>query len=487
MAKELNKDKKDILNLETLNLVMESLPLGVYISDKDGNILYGNKAGRNIWKGLKFVGAENFEEYQGWWYDSGERIRSEDWALSRAVRKGETSLEEKIRIKCFDGSTKYILNSAMPLLNEKKEIVGAIAINQDITLRIHAEERFRNSLENLLEGCQILDFDWKYLYINKTAEIHNQRPKEELLGNYYQDMWPGIEETEVYRLIEDTLRNRVSHHMENEFRFPNGSIGWFELHIQPVPEGVFILSSDITQKKASEENIQNIQKLESLGYLAAGLAHDFNNLLGGIYGYIDLARNECEEKEAGSYLDQALGTINRARELTRQLLTFSKGGSPELQQAPLFPLVGDLVKTLADEAGFEAQFDIEEGLWECRYDQNQLTQVITNITQNAIEAMSGRGKLVFRARNCRKKPSFLGSTDSKALIKISLSDEGEGIKKENQNRIFNPFFSTRGLGRGLGLATCFSIMQRHGGFIDASSEPGRGSIFSIYLPAVANS
>jgi len=115
-----------------------------------------------------------------------------------------------------------------------------------------SEERFRSTLDNMLEGCQIIGNDWRYLYINDAAERHNRRSQKELLGNKYGDMWPGIEKTNVYALIKDTIENKVSHLIENEFIFPDGQRGWFELGIHPVPEGVFILSMDITDRKRAE-------------------------------------------------------------------------------------------------------------------------------------------------------------------------------------------------------------------------------------------
>lgn len=123
-----------------------------------------------------------------------------------------------------------------------------------------SEERSRNALDHLLEGCQILGFDWRYIYLNHTAEIHNKRPKEELLGQRYMDMWPGIEETEVFQVIRRTLEERVSSHFENEFTFPDGSLGWFDLSIQPVPEGAFILSIDITERKRAENALRDSEE-----------------------------------------------------------------------------------------------------------------------------------------------------------------------------------------------------------------------------------
>lgn len=118
------------------------------------------------------------------------------------------------------------------------------------------KDYFRSTLDYMLEGCQIIGFDWKYIYLNKTAETHNRRSNIELKGRRYQDMWPGIEQTEVFGMIADTLHNRIPHHFENKFLFPDGTAGWFDLSIQPIPEGVFILSIDITERKITEEKLR---------------------------------------------------------------------------------------------------------------------------------------------------------------------------------------------------------------------------------------
>jgi PAS domain S-box-containing protein len=129
-------------------------------------------------------------------------------------------------------------------------------VKERILLLSKSEERYRSTMDNMMEGCQMLDFDWKYIYINDAADIHNHRPKEELIGHRYKDMWPGIEDTEVFRRIQQCLYDRSHHHMENEFLFPDGNVGWFDLRIQAVPEGVFILSVDITDYKRAEAKIK---------------------------------------------------------------------------------------------------------------------------------------------------------------------------------------------------------------------------------------
>ncbi|HBH83848.1 MAG TPA: hypothetical protein DDY34_08590 [Bacteroidales bacterium] len=146
----------------------------------------------------------------------------------------------------------FLIRSGERVARRAQKLAG----NMTVSLR-KSEERFRSTLDNMMEGCQILDYNWKYLYINDAAVRHNRRPREELLGMEYAKMWPGIEQTEVYNVIKHCLINRVPHHMENEFAYPDGSLGCFDLSIQPVPEGVFILSIDISERKLVQIELDN--------------------------------------------------------------------------------------------------------------------------------------------------------------------------------------------------------------------------------------
>jgi len=156
--------------------------------------------------------------------------------------------QEKVKI-----AMDFLLNMTQLISDMTVQKLELLQLNESLK---KSEERSRNTLDYMLEGCQIMDFDWKYLYLNHTAEIHNRRPNSELLGSRYQDCWPGIEETSMYKIIGQTLETRVANHLENEFVFPDGSIGWFDLSIQPVPEGVFILSIDISERKNAEKEFR---------------------------------------------------------------------------------------------------------------------------------------------------------------------------------------------------------------------------------------
>ena len=240
---------------------------------------------------------------------------------------------------------------------------------------------------------------------------------------------------------------------------------------------------DITDRKRLEEELQKTQKLESLGILAGGIAHDFNNLMGGIFGYIDMAREQSADSILTSYLTRAMNAIDRARGLTAQLLTFAKGGAPVLKAADLFPFVKDAARFALSGSNVSCRVTIEDGLWPCTVDLDQIVQVIDNIVINAQQAMPGGGVIEIAAQNISLGENGRPGLSKGKYVKLSVEDRGTGISKELLSRIFDPFYTTKTKGHGLGLSTCYSIISRHGGAIDVESEPGKGSKFTLYLPA----
>ena len=178
----------------------------------------------------------------------------------RAAMESGSIYELEHRILRPDRSVRWVHDRAHPHLDRNGKLVRYVGATLDITERKQAEEvlreseaRFRTTMDHMLEGCQIIGDDWKYIYINDAAEQHNRRPKGELLGRRYMDMWPGIESTQVFGTVERSMKDRAPRSMENEFTFPDGATGWFDLRVEPVPEGVFILSVDITERKRAEE------------------------------------------------------------------------------------------------------------------------------------------------------------------------------------------------------------------------------------------
>jgi PAS domain S-box-containing protein len=247
--------------------------------------------------------------------------------------------------------------------------------------------------------------------------------------------------------------------------------------------GVVLVFRDITEKQKLLETSQRNLKLESLGILAGGIAHDFNNLMGGIFGCIDIAITESKDSNVTQYLSKALNTMERARGLTQQLLTFAKGGAPVQKITLLFPLIQETAQFALSGSNVSCRYDIAKDLWPCIIDKNQICQVIDNIIINAQQAMPGGGTVEMSARNIS-----IGDKEHQLLqkgnyVRISIKDQGIGISKKMLARIFDPFFTTKPKGHGLGLATCYSIINRHNGAIDVESVLDEGSTFHIYLLA----
>jgi PAS domain S-box-containing protein len=250
------------------------------------------------------------------------------------------------------------------------------------------------------------------------------------------------------------------------------------------------INLDITSQKNAEaerqkyeHQLQQTQRLESLGVLAGGIAHDFNNLLGGIYGYIDIAGEGTNDERLSKYLSKAMNTIERARGLTLQLLTFAKGGTPIKKIGNLFPFVQETAKFALSGSSVSCDFDVPDGLPACDFDKNQIGQVIDNIIINAKQAMPDGGTILLSATNLHISPNGHLQLPDGEYVRISIKDTGIGMPKEILPRIFDPFYTTKATGHGLGLASCYSIIKRHGGCIDVESEPGNGSTFHVYLPA----
>jgi PAS domain S-box-containing protein len=262
----------------------------------------------------------------------------------------------------------------------------------------------------------------------------------------------------------------------------------------PQKDRIAFSGLDVTERKLTEldlaaekqkrnDSSQRAQKLESVGLLAGGIAHDFNNLLGGIFSNVEMAKEASKDEVVSGYLTETMKNLDRARALTQQLLTFAKGGAPIKEVADLFPFVEDTVQFALSGSSVSSTFDIPESLWPCGFDKNQIGQVIDNLIINAQQAMPNGGSIEVSAQNISSSEAGQVVLEAGHYVKLSFKDQGVGIPKEFLAQIFDPYYSTKSKGQGLGLSTCYSIMNRHGGSIDVSSAPGKGSSFHIYLPA----
>ncbi len=245
------------------------------------------------------------------------------------------------------------------------------------------------------------------------------------------------------------------------------------------------LKREIEEKEKMKEDLLRIQKLESIGLLAGGIAHDFNNILGVIIGNLSLARAYAEkDQKIAKYLADTEQSCFRARDLTNQLLTFSRGGAPVKKLISMPEFIEESIVFVLRGSGVGHELSIVPDLFDAEIDKGQINQVLNNIIINAIQAMHNNGVISIKAEN------YMINPDDTSLplkpgnyIKISIKDQGEGICEKNLHNIFDPYFTTKQNGNGLGLAMVHSIIKRHDGYISVESIETKGTIFRIYLPA----
>lgn len=243
--------------------------------------------------------------------------------------------------------------------------------------------------------------------------------------------------------------------------------------------GAVLVFRDVTEKRRLEREAIKVQKLESIGVLAGGIAHDFNNFLTAILGNISLARLPGTDPE--TLLAEAEQACMRARELTQQLLTFSRGGAPVKRSTCIAELIHESAALALRGSNVRAEFELASELWPVDVDPGQIMQAINNLMINAREAMPRGGKVRIRVENKIIEPG--GPLKAGRYVLIGVQDEGAGISSTDLPRIFDPFFTTKETGKGLGLTITYSVVKRHGGLLDVQSRPGAGTLFSLYLPA----
>lgn len=362
-----------------------------------------------------------------------------------------------------------------------------LQLKEEIT---ESEERYRQLVELFPDSIMVYSED-KIVFVNaKTTELFGACDINDLASQ--------LKTKECSNFIPDILHAYEKAQEEEkkiciiEQKFIRNDGVCFELEISASPlvyqgkPSIIIIARDITTKKKMDEELSRIQKLESLGILAGGIAHDFNNILTAIIGNISLARNDIDScDEINTFLLEAENASLRAKDLAQQLLTFSRGGS-------LIKKVTNIKDTVIDAANFAVRgsntkcfFAIPNDLWLVEADEGQISRVVSNLALNAQQAMPEGGIIGITAENVVVDNDSLIPLAADNYIKISIEDSGIGIPEKNLSKIFDPYFTTKQKGSGLGLPISYSIIKRHGGYISAVSKLGYGSTFYFYLPATS--
>ena len=397
-------------------------------------------------------------------------------------------MEEDLR-RHRDHLEETVKERTAELVRANEQLQGEIVEREQIerTLR-ESEERYRRLVELSFDGV-VIHRDGQVVFINATgAKTFGATSPEQLVGRQIIDfVHPDYRRIAGERMQEVQRQRRPVARIEEKFLRLDGTIIDVEVvgilitdQGQPAVQVVF---QDITERKRMEKELLKMQKLESVGILAGGIAHDFNNILTGILGNISLARVYEDPEDKDRRLGEAEKASLRARDLALQLLTFSKGGMPIKNTVSIGDLLRDSANFVLSGSNVGCEFSIPDDLWMVEIDEGQMNQVINNIVINADQAMPDGGLINVYAENVALVPENALPLEDGKYVKVSIEDQGIGMPQEHLQRIFDPYFTTKQRGSGLGLATSYSIVRNHDGYITAESEAGVGTTFHIYLPA----
>jgi len=391
-----------------------------------------------------------------------------------------------------------ILSSSAVDINDLSKGVTFTAL--DITRRKIFEETIRMrdiQLNNIAMNTPAALYQYYVKNNGETGFYYISESTEQIfdiknnLNNFYDEFTSHVSfdyRNKFVESIEHSVKNKIPWEFVGLFTKDSGESIWFRCMSNPVileDEVVYNgIGTDITDKVRYLSLRDRESRLDSLALLAGGIAHDFNNILGGIFGYIEMARNNSRsDKLVSGYLDKAMQVFDRTKALTGQLLTFAKGGEPVKKCGSISQPLIELTRFLMSGSNLSYEFNFPENLWMCDFDIEQINNVFENILTNAIQAMPAGGNLYISAQNVDNGNMKISYLKPGKYVKIKIKDSGTGIPDDMIPKIFDPFFTTKSKCKGMGLTTSHSIISKHSGCIDVVSSPGKGSSFYIYLPA----
>ena len=414
-------------------------------------------------------------------------------------KHGTGTVETRWRRK--DGKLIDVLLSSTPI-NSKNLQEGVIFTALDISEQKHAENALRENEENLRtilksigEAVIAVDFQQRIISFNPIASQLTEYTTEEAIGKnlkqvlHLTDPGTDLKLTNIIRELLDIPPEKSSM-IHYTLKPKKGADRQISCSAAPIIDqrgsvtGAVLIFRDISEELRNREELQRMQTLESVGILAGGIAHDFNNILMGLFGNITMAKRKLDpDHPSYDNLQKAENSADRAKNLTGKLLTFAKGGEPIRDHVSLAELVKDIAVFDPTCSNVKLLFTHPDDLWAADVDKGQIQQVFSNLTTNANQAMPDGGQLHISLENLNNSKNEIKGLDPKKYVKAVVKDTGTGINKDDLKRIFDPYFSTKQAGSGLGLATAYSIIHKHQGQIEVSSTPGKGTTFTLYLPA----
>jgi PAS domain S-box-containing protein len=472
--------------------IVDNALVGVYKTDLEGHILYVNEA---LIRMMEFESLEDMKS-------AGvlarySNLKARDTFIKILKRTGKINNFEVDLLTKSGGVKNVILTGAL----EGDSISGMIL---DITERKHAvEERIRlaTAVDQAAESVIISDKRGTIQYVNPAFERLSGFTKEDIVGRNFRVLKSDTHDDDFYREMWGIINNGTAWRGQITNRMKDGSLRQFETTISPIRDnsGAIVsfvsVNRDVTQEVALEAQLLQAQKMEAVGTLAGGIAHDFNNLLQVIQGYTEVLLHGVNEDPFNhESLQKIYRSAQRGAELTRQLLTFSRKVQSERRPLDLNQEV-EQVKNLLERTipkMIEIELHLSKTPAIISADPIQVEQALMNLAVNAMDAMSEGGKIIMETERATLDERFckthLGARPGEYVL-LTISDTGHGMNKEILEHVFEPFYTTKeiGKGTGLGLAMVYGIVKTHEGYILCYSELDSGTTFKIYLPALVQS
>ena len=484
-TKELEESRKYINN------IIESMNDMLLVVDPDGKIKTINRAvertlgyseediiGQSI--GIILTEGNDTALYESLHDDLVDRF------LSQSVEKVFLSK---------NGRQITVLFSSSILYDDYDRLQGIVYLAHDITerkliesaLKV-SEEKYRLVVDNANEAIVVIQDEIVKFANPKAIQITGYSEEELTSRAFIEFIHPSDRQMVAERYYKRLEGEDISSSYVFRIFDKRENVRWIELNVILIvweeKPATLNFMEDVTEKRKMEDDLLRIQKLESVGILAGGIAHDFNNILTGILGNVSLAKMfVAPENKAFGRLADAEKSCLQATRLTQQLLTFSKGSTPILKLTPIIELLEESANLALRGSNTKCEFSIPTDLWAAEIDVGQISQVISNLIINAEQAMLEGGVLNVKAENVMLEEENPFLLKSGKYIKITIEDHGVGIPEENLKRIFDPYFTTKKKGSGLGLTIVYSIVKKHNGQIIVESQIGVGTKFQIYLPA----
>jgi PAS domain S-box-containing protein len=438
-----------------------------------------------------------------------QRVFTPDAYASRkqtflALWEGRSEVEGEVTLMRLDGAPRRVFfRWWMPPLEGGSVISHTQIVLVDLTdirtteAELAAErERLRVTLRAMAEGLLTTDNGGIVQFMNEAAERMTGWTAGSAIGRHVDEICllrheksrthsslPLNHSIAEHRVVEFPLQALLAGRNNLTCQVDGRCAPMYDLSGRAI--GAVAVFRDVTERARLEAELLRSSKLESVGILAGGIAHDFNNILTVVMGNVTLAMLDSTVNESvGRWLEEAERGVLRARDLTQQLLTFAKGGDPVRKTVRLPEVVREAAEFALHGSKVRCEFSVAPDLWAADVDKGQIGQVVQNLVINAVQAMPEGG--VIRVSICNdpaRPPATPGLLPDGSYLRLSITDSGMGIRADHIARIFDPYFTTKQSGSGLGLATVYSIVRKHKGHIEVDSELGKGTTFNIWLPA----